>query len=152
MNLNKAVLIGRLTRDPETRTTPSGAMVANFSIATSRIWKDENGDRQEKTDFHNIVAWRRLAEIIEQYTQKGSLIMVEGRIETRSYEDQNGVTKYRTEIIADSIQLGPRQQGSSYSPSNEDSGKEKPKTSTEKKQDKEEDIPTIDVNIDDVPF
>ncbi len=107
MDLNKVMLIGRLTRDPELRTTPSGQTVANFSIATSMRWKDQSGNQQEKTEFHNIVAWRKLAEIVGQYLKKGSQIYLEGRLETRSWEAQDGQKKYRTEIVADNmIMLG----------------------------------------------
>src|SRR3990167_3217606 len=110
MNFNRAIIVGRLTRDPELRTTPSGQQVCNFSVATSRIWNDpDTRQRQEKTEFHNVVAWRRLAEIAGQYLNKGALVLVEGRIETRSWEDQQtGTRKYRTEIIAENMQLGPR--------------------------------------------
>ena len=109
MYLNKAFLIGNLTADPELRNTPSGQPVCNFSIATNRIWKDRNtGQQQKKVEFHNIVAWRRLAEIVAQFLKKGSLIYIEGRIETRSWDDPSGNKKYRTEIIAENLQLGPR--------------------------------------------
>lgn len=103
MNLNKVLLIGNLTRDPEVRTTPSGQNVASFSIATSRRWSDKEGQQKEQTEFHNIVAWRRLAEIVGQYLKKGSKVFVEGYLQTRSWEDQQGVKKYRTEIIADNL-------------------------------------------------
>lgn len=109
MNLNRAIIIGRVTQDPQLRTTPSGQPVCNFSIATNRIWNDsDTHERQEKTEFHNIVAWRRLAEIANQYLLKGSLVMIEGRIETRSWDDPQGNKKYRTEIIAENMQLGPK--------------------------------------------
>ncbi len=109
MNLNRAILIGRVTQDPQLRTTPSGQAVCSFSIATNRNWTDqETHERQEKTEFHNIVAWRRLAEIANQYLAKGSLVMIEGRIETRSWNDQAGNKRYRTEIITENMQLGPR--------------------------------------------
>lgn len=109
MNLNKAVIIGRVTQDPQLRTTPSGQAVCNFSIATNRNWTDsETHERQEKVEFHNIVTWRRLAEIANQYLIKGSLVMIEGRIETRSWDDPSGNKRYRTEIVAENMQLGPR--------------------------------------------
>lgn len=109
MNLNRAIIIGRVTQDPQLRTTPSGQPVCNFSIATNRIWNDsDTHERQEKTEFHNIVTWRRLAEIANQYLLKGSLVMIEGRIETRSWDDPQGNRKYRTEIIAENMQLGPK--------------------------------------------
>ncbi|KPJ55423.1 single-stranded DNA-binding protein [Parcubacteria bacterium DG_72] len=107
MNLNKVMLIGRLTRDPESRTTPSGQTVCNFSIATNRIW-NQNNQKQEKTEFHNIVLWQRLAEIASQYLKKGSIVLVEGRLQTRSWQDSVGNKKYKTEIIAESLQLGPK--------------------------------------------
>lgn len=103
MNLNKAMIIGNLTRDPEVRTTPSGVAVASFSVATSFRWKDQSGQFQERAEYHNIVAWRRLAEIVGQYLRKGSKVYVEGRIQTRSWDDQQGVKRYKTEIVADSM-------------------------------------------------
>jgi single-strand DNA-binding protein len=109
MNLNKVFLIGRLTQDPETKTTPSGQMVCSFSIATNRVWTNQaTSQKQEKTEYHNIILWRRLAEIASQYLTKGSLLLVEGRIQTRSWQDNSGSKRYRTEIIAENIQLGPR--------------------------------------------
>jgi len=123
MNLNKAIIIGRVTQDPQLRTTPSGQSVCNFSVATNRTWTNsETREKQDKAEFHNVVAWRRLAEIANQYLTKGSLVMIEGRIETRSWDDQSGNRKYRTEIIAENMQLGPRpasQQGGPASNSSE---------------------------------
>ena len=113
MDLNKVMLIGRLTQDPEVRTTPNGTPVVNFGLATGRVWTDQAGQKQEKTEFSNIVAWRRLAEICGQYLRKGSKVYLEGRLETRSWEDQSGVRKYRTEVIADNmIMLDGRPAGS----------------------------------------
>lgn len=107
MDLNKVMLIGRLTRDPETRTTPQGAAVTTFSVATGFSWKDQSGNKQEKTEFHNVVAWRKLAEICAQYLKKGSQIYCEGRLQTRSWDDEQGQKKYRTEVILDNmIMLG----------------------------------------------
>src|SRR3989344_4185276 len=104
MDLNRATILGRLTRDPESRTTGSGVTVTNFSVATSTVWTDAaSKEKKELTEFHNIVAWRRLGEIVAQYLKKGRQIYVEGRIQTRSYEAQDGTKKYRTEIIADNI-------------------------------------------------
>lgn len=109
MNLNRAIIIGRVTQDPQLRTTPSGQPVCTFSVATNRIWNNpDTKERQEKVEFHNVVTWRRLAEIANQYLQKGSLVMIEGRIETRSWNDLNGNKRYRTEIITENMQLGPR--------------------------------------------
>ena len=96
MNLNKALLIGNLTRDPEARTTPDGTPVTTFSVATNLRWTDPSGNRQEKVEYHNIVAWRKLAEICGQYLRKGSKVYVEGRIQTRQWEDQQKQKRYRT--------------------------------------------------------
>lgn len=112
MNLNKVFLIGRLTADPELRNTPSGQSVCNLRIATNRVWNDKNtGDRQEKVEFHSIVLWRRLAEIASQFLTKGSLVFIEGRLETRSWDDPSGNKRYRTDIIGERMQLGPRTTG-----------------------------------------
>src|SRR3989344_4423308 len=109
MYLNKALLIGNLTRDPELRSLPSGVKVCSFSLATNRVWKDKNGARQESTDYHNVVVFGRQAETVAQYMKKGSSILVEGRMQTRSWDDKNsGEKKYRTEIVADRTQFGPK--------------------------------------------
>lgn len=111
MNLNKVFILGNLTQNPEVRTTPSGQTVASFSVATNRVWVDQNKQKKQAAEFHNIVAWGRLAEIVSQYMTKGRLIMVEGRLQTRSWDGQDGVKRYRTEIIAENIQMGPQQGG-----------------------------------------
>lgn len=103
MNLNKAMIIGNLVRDPEVKTTPSGQSVASFSIATNFVWTDQSGQKQERPEYHNIVAWRRLAEIIGQYLKKGSKIYIEGRLQTRDWVGQDGIKKYRTEIVAENM-------------------------------------------------
>jgi single-strand DNA-binding protein len=108
MNLNKVFLIGNLTRNPELRALPSGASVASFGIATNRIWKNQQGEQQKDTQFHNVVVFGRQAEIVSQYLTKGSLAMIEGRIQTRSWEGKDGTKQYRTEIVAERIQFGPR--------------------------------------------
>ena len=109
MNLNKVFLIGNLTSDPELRNTPSGQPVCSFRIATNRIWNDRSsGQQQQKTEYHNIVAWRRLAEIASQFLNKGGLVFIEGRLETKSWQDPSGNKRYRTEILAERMQLGPR--------------------------------------------
>lgn len=111
MNLNKAMIIGNLTRDPEVKTTPTGATVASFGVATNRIWTDQQGQKQEKVEFHNIVAWRRLGEICGQYLHKGSKIYIEGRLQTRDWEGQDGVKRYRTEIVAENMIMLDRASG-----------------------------------------
>ena len=103
MNLNKAMIIGNLTRDPELRSTPSGQNVASFSVATSLTWTDNAGQQQKKTEFHNIVAWRKLADICGQYLKKGSKVYVEGRLQTTDWTGQDGVKKYRTEIVLENM-------------------------------------------------
>ena len=109
MDLNKAQIIGNLTRDPEVKTTPAGINVASFGVATNLVWTDQSGQKQEKAEFHNIVAWRKLADICGQYLKKGNKVYIEGRIQTRSWDDQTGVKRYRTEIVADNmIMLGSK--------------------------------------------
>ena len=103
MNLNKAMIIGNLTRDPELRNTPAGVAVASFSVATNQVWNDQNGQKQERVEFHNIVVWRKLAEICGQYLKKGSKIYIEGRLQTRDWVGQDSIKRYRTEIIADNM-------------------------------------------------
>ena len=103
MNLNKAMIIGNLTRDPEVRNTPNGVTVASFAVATNFIWNDQQGQKQERVEFHNVVAWRRLAEICGQYLHKGSKVFIEGRLQTRDWVGQDGVKRYRTEIVAENM-------------------------------------------------
>ncbi len=143
MNLNKVILIGNLTANPELKNTPSGHPVCNFSIATNRIWNDKaSGQKQQKTEFHNIVAWRRLAEIASQFLTKGSSVLIEGRLETRSWDDQSGSKRYRTEIIAENLQLGPRMNsnGGNFNAAPQAT----PQTTEKQKTVIEEEIPIID--------
>lgn len=111
MDLNRATILGRLTRDPEVRTTPNGRSVASLSLATNRVWMNQNtGTKEEKVEYHNCVLWGKLAEIAGQYLSKGRRVYVEGRLETRDWTGQDGVKRYRTEIIADNMIMldGPR--------------------------------------------
>lgn len=103
MSLNRAQLIGNVTRDPELRQIPGGASVASFGVATNMTWKDQSGQKQEKVEFHNVVAWRNLADICGQYLKKGTKVYVEGKIQTREWEGEDGVKRYRTEIVADNV-------------------------------------------------
>lgn len=126
MSLNRAQILGNLTRDPEMRNTQSGQSVANFGVATSSVWTDASGQRQEKTEFHNIVAWGKLAEICGQYLGKGRKVYVEGRLQTREWETPEGQKRQRTEIVADNVIMLDRaggsnggQGGSAYSRSSE---------------------------------
>ena len=104
-SINKAMLIGNLGSDPELRFTPSGEQVANFSLATTESWTDKSGERQERAEWHRIVLWRRLAEVAGQYLKKGSKIYIEGKLQTRSWEDQNGQKRYTTEVVANSMEM-----------------------------------------------
>lgn len=103
MSLNRAQLIGNLTRDPELRQLPAGSTVATFSIATNFSWTDQSGQKQDKVEFHNVVAWRKLADICGQYLKKGMKVFIEGRIQTRDWEAEDGTKRYRTEIVADNM-------------------------------------------------
>lgn len=148
MYLNKAILIGNLTRDPELRSLPSGIKVCSFSLATNRVWKDKSGVRQESADYHNVVVFGRQAETVAQYMKKGSSILVEGRMQTRSWDDKtSGEKKYRTEIIADRTQFGPK--GGS-------TGSGAPTASSSKSAPSEEvdaiEYPEEDINPEDIPF
>jgi len=130
MNLNKAFVVGRLTRDPEQRTMPNGRQVSNFGIATNRIWTDrESGKKQEQVEFHNIVAFGKLAEICNQYLNKGQLILIEGRIQTRSWDDQDGNKRSRTEIIAETMQMGPKAGGRTAPEAQQETAEEIPEVS-----------------------
>jgi len=111
MNLNKVILIGRLTRDPETKVLPSGQSLTSFGLATGRFYTDKNGQKQQQTEFHNIVLFGKLADIASQFLFKGSLTMIEGRLQTRTWQDSAGNKRYRTEVIAQALQLGPRAAG-----------------------------------------
>ncbi len=156
MNVNKVILVGRLTRDPEVRSTSSGQSVTSIGLATNRFWTDKNGQKQEKTEFHNVVLWGRLAEIAGQYLTKGQEAYIEGRLETRSYTAKDGSERRVAEVIGENMQLGSKPQGGgNYSqgynqaPSNQD----------QTKNQQQEDIPTInldeeedEVKIEDVPF
>ncbi|MDD3487866.1 MAG: single-stranded DNA-binding protein [Candidatus Pacebacteria bacterium] len=108
MYLNKVFIIGNLTRDVDLRTTPSGRSVANFGVATNRVWNDANGQRQQETEFHNVVVWGKMAELCNQYLAKGRSVLVEGRIRTRSWVDSNEQKRTRTEIVAENVRFGPR--------------------------------------------
>lgn len=147
------MVIGNLTRDPELKSLPSGIKVCNFSVATNRVWRDKDKGRQESTDYHNVVVFGRQAETVAQYMKKGSSILVEGRMQTRSW-DADGGKKYRTEIIADTIQFGPRSSGGGSGYSND--GGRAP-AGDEPKEMKAPELETIeypedDINPEDIPF
>ncbi|PID52030.1 MAG: single-stranded DNA-binding protein [Candidatus Moraniibacteriota bacterium] len=159
MNVNKAIVVGRLTQDPEMRTTPNGQTVANFTIATNTKWKDQSGQQQERTEFHNIVAWGRRGEIIGQYVTKGQELYVEGRLETRNWDDKDtGKKMYRTEIIMENFEFGAKAGGGNGGGNyNNTATPQQNQPAAEQKKDDE--IPTInlddeqdEVKIEDVPF
>ena len=150
MNLNKAIIIGNLTKDPEVRNTPTGKSVASFTVATNQVWNDAQGQKQTQAEFHNIVAWGRLSEIVSQYLTKGGLVMVEGRIQTRSWDDQQGAKHWKTEIIAENIQLGPRNSGSGSF--NKPSGYNSDSTSQSVSQPKTNNGGDDEIRVEDIPF
>lgn len=150
MYLNKAFIFGNLTRDPELRSLPTGNKVSSFAVATNRTWKGNDGTKQEATEYHNVVAFGKQAELVAQYMKKGSSIFVEGRMQTRSW-DSEGVKKYRTEIVAETIQFGPRAGGSGGYNGGSSSG-----SSSSTQNAPEESVGTIDypddINPEDIPF
>jgi len=150
MYLNKVFIIGNLTRDPELKTIPSGTAVTTFSLATNRVWTDKNGAKQEGTDYHNIVVFGRQAETVAQYLKKGSSALVEGRLTTRRWEGADGVKKYRTEIIADRIQFGPRK----FQGTDEAGHSSPPKAAGNGSKEEINTIeyPDEEINPDDIPF
>jgi len=147
MYINKAMIVGNLTRDPEQKTLPSGIAVTTFSLATNRVYKDKEGNKQENVDYHNIVVFGRQAETSGQYLKKGQSCFVEGRMQTRSWE-QDGVKKYRTEVVAESVQFGPKS----------GSMADTPKADAEKPQESPSDdgnqieYPEDEINPEDIPF
>jgi len=146
MYLNKVMLIGNLTRDPELRSLPSGIKVCTFSLATNRVWKDKNGARQESADYHNVVVFGRQAETVAQYMKKGNSLLVEGRMQTRSWDDKNtGEKKYRTEVVADRTQFGPK--GGAPSTSGN-----APKAESSNEDVDSIEYPEEDINPEDIPF
>ncbi len=150
MYLNKVIIVGNLTRDPEIATIPSGQKVCKFSVATNRVWKDKSGAKQESTSYHNIVVWGRQAETSAQYLKKGQQVMIEGRIETRSWDDKStGEKKYRTEIIADRVQFGAKGGGSSGSGA---SNTTPAKTPSDSGAVDSIEYPEEDINPEDIPF
>lgn len=151
MYINKALVYGNLTRDPEMKALPSGTSVTSFSIATNRVYKDKNGGKQEQVDYHNIVVFGRQAETVSQYLKKGSSAFVEGRIQTRSWDDKEGKKQYRTEIVAERVQFGPRSGGSAGAGGAAAHAPAKAKAASEPELQTIE-YPEEDINPDDIPF
>ncbi len=159
MNLNKVYLIGRLTQDPETRSTTSGQSVTTLRLATNRVWKDPSGGRRDATEYHTVIAWSRLGEIASQYLRKGGLVMIEGRLQTRNWTGKDNVKRYVTEIVAESLQMGPKPAGGQGNYSAEVTDIKNPSTSSQPSQSfggqagrvapspvKDAEIPIIDEN------
>lgn len=174
MNVNKVVLVGRLTKDPEVRTSGSGRQVASLSMATNSYWTDKDNQRKEQTEFHNVVLWGRLAEIAGQYLVKGQECFIEGRLQTRTYTDKNNIERRTTEIVAENLQMGAKSQGGGNAtgdqqqrggytrgatPQSAQSTGSAAQRPAPKQETPIEEIPTInlddekeDIRIEDVPF
>jgi single-strand DNA-binding protein len=163
MNLNKVFLIGNLTRDPEARALPSGQAVSSFGLATNRMWTDsQTKEKKKQAEFHNIVAFGKLAEICNQYLNKGKLVYVEGRLQTRSWDDQEGNKKYRTEIVADGMQMGPRLDKGPNDKGTEtkeavpeiqvDEDTKDKKSSTKKEEEEKGEEKEEEIDVKDIPF
>ena len=155
MYINKAFIFGNLTRDPELRAMPNGMNVCSFGIATNRVFTGRDGKKQEQTDFHNIVVFGRQADTVAQYLKKGSSAFIEGRIQTRSWDGKDGEKKYRTEVVADRVQFGPRGGSTGGASGGKRSSEEQPPEN----QDEQSggggagiEYPKDDINPDDIPF
>ena len=158
MDLNKVLIVGRVTADPEVRTTPGGSSVTTIGVATNRVWTDKNNQKQDETEFHNVVLWGRQAEIAGQYLKKGAMVLIEGRLKTRSWTDKNGGQRRTTEIMAERMQLGPRPMGQGGGDGGGFKGsKAGGKDSAKDAAPAAEDIPSIslddeEVKTEDIPF
>jgi single-strand DNA-binding protein len=147
-SLNKATIIGNLTRDPEMRQTTSGQNVCSFSIATNRTWKGNDGQKQEQVEYHNVVAWGKLAEICGQYLQKGKKVYIDGRLQTRDWEGKDGVRRYRTEIVAENMIMlsrGGDGGGGSFAPN-------APMSQPASMPDEPSANPDDEIKLEDIPF
>lgn len=153
-DFNQAVILGRLTKDPELRNTASGQSVTSFSIATNRRWTGKDGQQQEDVEFHNIVAWGKLAEICAQILYKGRQALVSGRLQTRSWEGQDGIKRFTTEIVADQVSaIGPSKSGAPEASGASDQASEQP-TDVAPKAKAPATVPADanEINVDDIPF
>ncbi len=157
MNVNKVILVGRLTRDPEIRTTPTGQSVATIGMATNNFWTDKAGQKQEKTEFHTVILWGRQAEVAGQYLTKGQELFVEGRLQTREYTAKDGGQRRVTEVVGENMQLGSRASGSSGGNTSRPQSST-PAATKNTEPPRDEEIPTInlddekEIKIEDVPF
>lgn len=151
VNLNKVFVIGNLTKDPELKVTPSGAKVCSFGVATNRVWYDKNtNEKNQEVEFHNLVAWGKTAELVTQYMRKGSQILIEGRLQTRSWEGKTGQKNYRTEIVVENMQFGARPAGQA-APHREEAPSDDFEASLEVPPASAENTDS-DINVDDIPF
>lgn len=148
MSVNKVILMGGLTRDPEVRFMPNGEAVANFSLATNETWKDKSGVKKEKSEYHNVVAYRKLGEIIGEYCKKGSQVFIEGKLQTRKWE-KDGVTRYTTEVIADKMQMVGGKNNASGDTSSGSQEDNQPQARSEQSGRDPSDFSNFD---DDIPF
>lgn len=151
MDLNRATLIGNVTRDPELRSLPSGQNVATFGVATNMMWTDAQGQKQQRTEFHNIVAWGKLADICKQYLNKGKKIFIEGRLQTREWEAQDGAKKMRTEIVAENMIMLDRGGAPGSSPTYTPTNNAAPQASTPSST-VDHGVGEQEIRIEDIPF
>jgi len=153
MNLNRVFLIGNLTRDPELKNLPSGTAVASFGLATNRTWKDPSGQKKEDTQFHNIVAFGKQAEVMTQYLKKGSTVFIEGRLQTRNWDAADGTKKNRTEVVVEAFQFGPKRTGSFTGGEGEQATPASQPVAGKKVEELETiEYPTDEVNPEEIPF
>ena len=153
-SFNQVILVGNLARDPELRTIPSGQSVASFAVATNRVWQDQAGEQQEAADFHNIVAWGKLADLSEQYLKKGRKVMVVGRLQTRSWDAEDGSKRYRTEVVASEINFLDRPGEETASGFDGNNSETRPSTKSKKPAEESIQIEDLDDDVDlsKVPF
>lgn len=154
MYLNKVLLCGNLTRDPELKALPSGQQLCNLGVATNRVYKDKDGQQQKATEFHSVVVWGRQAETCGQYLKKGQSVLVEGRLQTRSWDGQDGQKKYKTEIVADRVQFGPKALNRSGTEHGTDVEHGQRESASAPRESASEGIqyPEENINAEDIPF
>ena len=150
-DFNQAIVMGNLTRDPEMRTTPSGQNVTSFSVATNRSQQDQSGERKDAVEYHNVVAWGKLGELVNNYLKKGRKVLVVGRLQTRNWDAEDGSKRNRTEIVATDINfVGGQSEGGDFS--NDEMNQEAPAKATKKSDTTMDDLGEGDINLDDIPF
>ena len=152
MNLNKVFLIGRLTADPQLRTTTGGQSVTSFGIATNRVWTDKQGQKQEDVQFHNVVVWGRQAEVASQFLKKGSMAMIEGRLQNRTWADKQGQNRTTTEVVCERMQFGPRASGTPYTGAARDAAPAKGTDTPAHEELPEINIDEGDIKPENIPF